>query len=143
MKTQEHPAFEIVLQRPEDPDTLWARLWDLDRHTASIPLTKVRTVGGEKLRFGSRFIARTGIGPLVLNDRMMVREWDPPHRAVVEKIGSRLGGTITVKITPDGQGSRVQWQQTYSVRGLPDAIAGRFRSVVRRGYLHSLQKILG
>ena len=35
------PDFEIDLLVPGHPEDVWARLWDLDRHTAAVPLTTV------------------------------------------------------------------------------------------------------
>lgn len=128
---------------PDAPQRVWARLWDLDRHTATIPLTTVRSVDGRPLRAGSRFVGRTGVGLLGFDDRMFVREWVPPRRAVVEKVGWPLRGRIVVAVEPYGSGSWVRWSQTYSVWGLPGVLIGLAAPLLERGYQTMVARIIG
>lgn len=132
------PAFELSLTVPGDPTEVWDRLWDLDRHTEAVPLT---TVTGGPLAQDVRFMGRTGLGPVHFDDVMVVREWDPPRRCVVEKVGTPLG-TITATLEPDGGGrTHVLWRQSYAVRGLPDRVAALARPVVRTAYRLALRRI--
>lgn len=134
------PAFEIDLLVPRAPEQVWSRLWDLSRHTAAVPLT---TVSGEPLHQGARFTARTRVGPVVLDDVMVVQEWDPPHRAQLRKVGRVLRGQIDVELRPAGGDTRLRWVQTYGAPGVPDALAGAVRPGVRAAYLRTLRRITG
>ncbi|WP_151525844.1 SRPBCC family protein [Serinicoccus kebangsaanensis] len=128
--------FDVLV--PGAPALVWERLWDLDRHTAAIPLT--RTLGGP-LGPDAEFVARTGVGPLRVDDRMRVRGWDPPHRAVVEKVGRPLTGRIEVLLRAAGADTRVRWEQEYAVTGVPDAVAALAAPVVRSAYLRAVRQI--
>lgn len=67
---------------------------------------------------GTRFVGRTGLGPLGFDDPMEVVEWEAPapgrdgHCRVV-KLGTVVRGEATIDVTPgpDG-GSVVHWQET-------------------------------
>lgn len=145
------PTFQVDLLVPGPPERVWARLWDLDRHTAAIPLTTVTpepaTATGTGLRHPSglredaRFTARTGLGPVGFDDDMVVRAWDPPRHAVVEKVGRLLGGRIEVDLAPAGPNTRLRWAQTFAATGVPDALAGLAAGGVRAAYRWALVRI--
>lgn len=139
------PTFSLELAVPGDPAQVWARLWDLDRHTAAVPFT---SAGGGPLGAGTRFVARTAVGSLGFDDDMVVREWDPPHRAVIDKVGRVLTGSIEVTLDPvgeapdEGDGStRLRWRQTYGATRVPDRVAGLARPAVRAAYRSALRRI--
>ena len=132
------PAFAIDLPVPGPPAEVWGRLWDLDRHTAAVPLT---VVSGGPLGPGVRFVGRTRLGPVHVDDVMVVREWDPPRRCVVEKVGSPLGGRIEATLEPAPGGTRLRWRQRYVVAGVPDALVALARPAVRAAYLQALRRI--
>lgn len=135
-------AFRLELSVPGRPDAVWERLWDLDRHTAAIPLTRVWSLDGRPLRPGSGFVGRTGLGALGFDDRMQVAEWTPPRHAVVRKTGPWLRGTITVDLDADGGHTRLRWHQTFGARGVPDVVARMVAPLVARGYRVALHRIL-
>ncbi|HIZ97348.1 MAG TPA: hypothetical protein H9805_02075 [Candidatus Janibacter merdipullorum] len=119
------------------PDEAWARVWDLGRHTAVIPLTRVRLdPPATALGPGVGFTGRTGVAGVGFDDRMRVVEWSPPTgdgsgRAVVDKVGRVVGGRIEVTVTPrDGstaapangavtRGALVAWRQSLRLPWLP------------------------
>lgn len=136
------PSFTLRLHRPEAPEAVWARLWDLDRHSASIPLTAVTSANGDPLRLDARFTGRTALGRLGFDDVMVVRAWDPPRHAVVEKVGRWLTGRVTVDLVSDGDGTVVVWQQSFGARWVPGRLAALAAPLVRRGYAASLRRIL-
>lgn len=87
---------------------------------------------------GSRYVARTRLGPLGFDDVMVVREIEAGRRVVFEKVGRLLGGVVTVEITPvrraagpdraDGErgldgGAQVAWAQNITLPWVP----GRLR----------------
>lgn len=124
------------------PETVWARLWDLDRHTALIPLTTVRSVDGRPLSLGSRFVAETNLGVATLVDRMVVTGWDPPHRAVIEKVGRPLRGRVVVTLHDSAVGgTRVWWEQTIGAVDVPDVVVRALVPLVSRGYQSVLDEL--
>lgn len=141
--------FRIELVAPLAPEIAWARLWDLQRHTEVIPLTRVTADAPATALAGDvEFCGRTGFGPFGFDDRMRVVEWDPPirdspGRALVEKTGRVLGGRIEVAVTSEGSGSRVLWLQQLTLPWLPSPMrplermaallaAPGYRQVIRR-----------
>lgn len=135
------PAFTIELLVPGPPEDVWRRLWDLDRHTGAVPLT---VVSGPSPRQDSTFVARTAVGPLGFDDVMQVREWEPPHRAVVVKVGRVLGGRIEARLEaaagPDPS-TRLLWHQEVVATGVPDRLARLAVPVVAAGYRRALRQI--
>lgn len=129
-------AFDVLVEDP--PEQVWERLWDLRRHTATVPLT---TVAGEPLREGARFTGRTAVGPLGFDDDMVVRTWEPPRLAVVDKVGRVLTGTITVTLTPTARGTSVRWRQSYGAALVPDRLAALARPAVRTAYRSAVRRI--
>ena len=152
------PAFEGDLLVAGPPEQVWARLWDLDRHTSAIPLTTVAAdlaTSGERdaaaapspsgLRQDARFTARTALGPVGFDDDMVVRAWDPPRRAVIDKVGRVLTGRIEVHLRPAGPDTQLRWAQTFGA-GLgtlrvPGAVAGLAARPVRAAYRQALVRI--
>lgn len=138
------PTFTLELLVEGEPEQVWDRLWDLDRHTAAVPLTDVRGAGSEPLHEGARFTARTGLGPVGVDDDMVVRLWEPPRHAVIEKVGRVLGGSLEVTLAPvRDQPARtlLRWRQSYSVTRLPDRLTGLARPAVRTAYRIALRRI--
>lgn len=139
------PSFTVRLRTSLGEGETWARLWDLDAHSRVIWLTEVtrEPPGGSALTgIGDRFVARTRLGPWRLDDRMVVRAWDAPRHAVIDKVGTPLGGRITVDVVPSGSGCLVHWHQTYRAVGVPHAFAWLSWPVVRTGYALTLHRLL-
>ncbi len=132
------PRFSIDLIVPGEPADVWRRLWDLDRHTAAVPLT---TATGGPLGPGVRFRGRTGVGPLGFDDVMVVRGWEEPRHAVVDKVGPVLRGTIEATLEPVRDGTLLRWRQSFGATFLPDRVVALAGPVVRTGYLGALRRI--
>ena len=90
---------------------------------------------------GSTFVARTAVGPVGFDDVMEVRTWDPPHRAVVAKVGRVLGGSIEARLVADPAGTRLLWRQEVAATGVPDVLARLVVPAVRAGYRKALRQI--
>ena len=136
------PAFEVHLLVPGPPEQVWARLWDLDRHTAAVPLTTVSAgASSPVLREGARFTARTALGPVRIDDDMLVRSWEPPRHAVVDKVGRLLSGRIEVHLRAEGADTRLRWTQTFGAAWVHDALAGWAARPVRAAYRRTLVRI--
>lgn len=141
--------FLVTVEAPLAPTQAWDRVWDLDRHTAVIPLTTVTTIPpATELGVGARFRGRTGIGPLGFDDPMRVLVWEPPTtgagRAVVVKTGAVIGGRIEVELVPTaGDRVLITWRQQVEVPWFPSPlswlehlaarlVAPGYRAVLRR-----------
>ncbi|KGN39435.1 hypothetical protein N803_02965 [Knoellia subterranea KCTC 19937] len=74
-----------------------------------MPLTTTRTDGGEPHE-GWSFTVRTTLGPVRLDDSMVVAEWEPPLRWRVHKTGPIHGWAEGV-VSPSGAGSRLTWTE--------------------------------
>lgn len=121
--------FVVVVETPLTPAQAWARVWDLERHTAVIPLTTVTIhPPATALAAGARFCGRTTLGPIGFDDPMQVLVWEPPTtgggRAVVAKTGTVIGGRIEVTFAPDtGGGTRITWRQHVELPWLPSPLS--------------------
>ncbi|MFX4287949.1 hypothetical protein ACOKS4_14935 [Janibacter sp. G349] len=143
--------FCTKVETEKSPEETWRRLWDLDRHTAVIPLTTVTPhPPATRLGAGVGFTGRTALGSLGFDDVMRVVEWSPPSdpasgRAVVDKVGRVVGGRIEVTVASLRHGSRVTWRQTVRLPWLPrplrwiEALAAR---VMAPGYRRAIRTLL-
>lgn len=139
-------SFVVSAETEHTPAETWARLWDLDRHTAVIPLTTVTpNPPATRIGAGAGFTGRTALGPLGFDDVMRVETWAPPESATVVKVGRVVGGRIEVTVAPLRHGSRVVWRQTVQLPWLParlrwvEALAAR---VVAPGYRQAIRTLL-
>ncbi|MDO5500225.1 MAG: hypothetical protein Q4F67_11170 [Propionibacteriaceae bacterium] len=135
-------TFEVVCTPALPAGEAFARVLDLDAHTALIPLTVVRgdvTAG---------FTARTGVGPVRVDDSMVVEEHAPPVATGpgvwrIRKTGRWIGGTIDLTVAPAGDGaSIVCWHQHITVRGLSRVADPIVTAVARRAYRLVLRRLL-
>lgn len=142
-------TFTIRLDPPLPAPEAWRRILDLHGHTAVIPLTTVTgaamTAGA--LVEGSRFVARTGVGPVGFDDVMVVDEITQPSadragRARIRKEGKVVRGSIDLAVTPQASGSRVEWSQQIGVRGVPRVLDPVVALVARLAYGTALERLL-
>ncbi|MEU5218709.1 SRPBCC family protein [Streptomyces sp. NPDC020807] len=130
--------FRVERAAPRAPEETWARLTDWRAHGRQVPLTRTTVLTPGPNGPGTRFTARTGIGPLAFDDPMEVVRWEPPEAGGpgacrLVKSGRLVRGWALVEVVAaPGGGSRVVWTEELSVRGLPRlfdpllARAGRF-----------------
>ncbi|MFF8606689.1 SRPBCC family protein [Streptomyces sp. NPDC015346] len=102
----------------------WRRVTDWPAHGARVPLTRTRVLTEGPTRVGTRFAARTGVGPLAFDDLMEVVRWEPPApgRAGVcrlEKRGRVVLGRAGIEVYGTPEGARVVWTEELGVRGVP------------------------
>lgn len=104
-------------------DELWRALADWRSHGDWIPATRAQVRFGDG-GIGTRFVARTGIGPLGFDDNMTVTEFEPATRkATVEKTGPWLRGSAGFEIVDDESGTLLIWREQVVVPLLPQALA--------------------
>lgn len=146
--------FTVRLDAPIPPAEAWRRVWNLDAHSRLIPLTTLRGdgTGGASLRAGSRFVARTALGPVGLDDVMEVRHFEAPDagsgrgRASVVKTGRVIGGSIDAHVTPGHRrgraGAHLEWTQDITLRGLPAAADPVVAAIAKVAYGSVLRRLL-
>jgi hypothetical protein len=77
-----------------------------------MPLTRAEVAGGDGRSIGTRVVARTGIGPVVAVDPMVVEVWEPPNRCVVRHDGRLVRGRGVFLVEAVGPArSRFTWEE--------------------------------
>ncbi len=105
---------------PLAPAVAWERLVDWAGHGSWVPLTRVDVADDDN------FVAYSGVGPLMLEDRMRVRsrEFDgSAGEVVVDKLGPVLTGQACCRVHRDGDGTVITWHETVTVPYLPRLLA--------------------
>ncbi|MFJ3231941.1 SRPBCC family protein [Streptomyces sp. NPDC086787] len=120
-------TFHLERTAPLPTDEAWRRLTEWPRHSRTVPLTRVVVITEPPTREGTRFVARTGLGPLSFADPMEVTLWRPPRDGEpglcrLVKRGRVVLGWAELEVQPGpGGGTRVLWREELRVRGLPGA----------------------
>ncbi|MDC0767963.1 SRPBCC family protein [Streptomyces sp. HD] len=117
----------------------WRRLTEWPRHAEVVPLTRVHVTTPGPTHEGTRFTARSGLGPLSFDDPMEVTVWQPPGdgtpgRCRLEKRGRVITGWAEIEVRPGPGGrARVVWREELRVRFVPaplDAVVERMARYV-------------
>ncbi len=108
----------------------WRRVTDWERHAAHVPLTTIILRTPPPTHVGTRFVARTGIGPLAFDDPMEVVHWDPPTApdphglCRLEKRGTFVTGWAEIAVHRTGpDSSQVTWREQLALPWLPPPLA--------------------
>jgi hypothetical protein len=128
--------FELRRHTSLDAAEAWHRLTTWERHADGFPLTQVRLLPGARAGVGTRFAARTSLGPVGYDDVMEVVEWRPPRDGGhgfcrIEKRGHLITGWAEITVTPDDEGSIVEWREVAQIPRLgrlgdaPGRLVGR------------------
>ncbi|GAA2740542.1 SRPBCC family protein [Terrabacter aerolatus] len=141
--------FEVHLAPPLSAPEAWRRILDLTAHTAVIPLTTVTgdAMTAADLVDGSRFVARTAVGPIGFDDVMVVDSIVAPTttsagHARIRKEGKVVRGSIDLVVTPTAAGSSVRWTQQIGVRGVPAILDPLVSRVAGAAYGSTLRRLL-
>ena len=126
----------IVL--PVPPEQALQAVVDWPRQDQWMLATRVRGGHGP----GAQVVARTGIGPVGFTDTMVITEWEPPRRCVVQHTGRVVRGAGVFEVVPAGAGSEFRWTERLD---LPLGAAGRWgwrlaRPLAQRGMDLSLRR---
>lgn len=100
-----------------DPQRVWELAMDWSRQREWIPATVVH--GGTGV--GARVEARTGIGPAGFTDTMVITEWTPPRRCVVQHTGRVVRGSGVFEVVPQGEFSEFRWTELIDLP-VPEAV---------------------
>jgi carbon monoxide dehydrogenase subunit G len=111
---------------PAEAGRVWQAATDWSRQREWIWATQVH--GGQGL--GAAVTGRTGIGPVGFTDTMVITEWDPPRRCVVEHTGRLIRGAGIFEVRADGAVSEFCWTEELQLP-LPAGLGGLVARVVR------------
>ncbi|MFH8337610.1 SRPBCC family protein [Streptomyces sp. AM6-12] len=142
------PTFCLTRTVPLPLDEAWRRVTEWPRHSRTVPLTRIRVLTGGPTGVGTRFTARTGVGPLAVDDTMEVTVWRPPANGEgglcrLEKRGRVVLGWARIEVRPGPGGrSRVVWQEELRLRFLPRALDGAVERTGRAVFGRGLNRLL-
>jgi carbon monoxide dehydrogenase subunit G len=101
-----------------EPERVWQVAMDWSRQGEWIPGTRVRGGAGP----GAEVAAWTGIGRIGFTDTMIITEWDPPRRCVVQHTGKVVRGSGVFEVLPRGALSEFRWTELVELP-VPAALA--------------------
>ncbi|GHE01189.1 SRPBCC family protein [Streptomyces alanosinicus] len=142
------PTFSFTRTAPLPLDEAWCRLTEWPRHADMVPLTRIRVLTPGPTRVGTRFVARSGIGPLAFDDTMEVTRWRPPTTdepglCRLEKRGRVVLGWAEIEVGPGPGGrSRVQWREELRVRFVPTALDALVERTARAVFGRAVNRLL-
>ncbi|MGW2703152.1 SRPBCC family protein [Streptomyces sp. NPDC001340] len=142
------PFFSFERTVPLPLDEAWRRLTEWPRHGDVVPLTRITVVTPAPTREGTRFVARSGLGPLSLNDPMEVTVWHPPvddepGLCRLEKRGRIVLGWAEIEVRPGPGGrARVVWREELRVRFLPRFFDGVVQRTSRAVFGRAVNRLL-
>jgi Polyketide cyclase / dehydrase and lipid transport len=132
-------TIDVVVDAP--PEAVWDAVTDWSRQSEWMLGTTVRATDRDGVGVGGGIEAFTGVGRLGFLDTMVITEWDPPRRCVVDHTGRvvRGLGVFEVFALPDGR-SRFVWSEGLD---LPLGALGRLGwPLVRPGFTWGVRRSL-
>ncbi|GGW63839.1 hypothetical protein GCM10010503_46190 [Streptomyces lucensis JCM 4490] len=142
------PTFSFTRTAPLALGEAWRRLTEWPRHAGAVPLTRIEVLTPGPTRQGTRFVARSGVGPLVFDDIMEVTVWRPPADGEpglcrLEKRGRVVLGWAEIEVRPGpGGASRVVWREELRVRFLPRVFDGVLERTARAMFGRAADRLL-
>ena len=134
-----HIAVDVVVDAP--PEAVWAAVTDWARQSEWMLGTTVRSTDQDGVGVGGGIEAFTGVGRVGFLDTMVITEWDPPRRCVVEHTGHVVKGLgiFEVVALPEGR-SRFVWAEELDV---PLGILGKVGwPLVKPGFAWGVRRSL-
>lgn len=140
--------FSLERTAPLPVGEAWRRLTEWPRHADVVPLTRITVVTPAPTRVGTRFVVRSGFGPIALVDPMEVTVWCPPTDTGpglcrLEKRGRFVRGWAEIEVRP-GPGGRawVVWREEVDVRLLPGVFDGVLEGAARAVFGRAVNRLL-
>ncbi len=138
--------FTVEHDFAEPPARIWAAMVDWEGHGEWIPATTVDVDPGDSTAVGATFTGKTGYGPIMLIDDMVITEirWDADAGegyCEVEKLGPILKGRAGFDLTATATGSRIVWFEDVTVPYLPSVIAPIVNRASAFGFSMAMKKL--
>jgi hypothetical protein len=124
---------------PADVDRVWQAVTDWSRQQEWIWATRVH--GGQGV--GAAVTGRTGLGPVGFTDTMVITEWDPPRRCVVEHTGRLIRGAGIFEVRAAGREAEFRWTEQLRLplpAGLGGLAARAIRPLAERALTSALRR---
>lgn len=98
--------IHICTEIHRTPAQVWADVEDIASHVHWMAdAESISFVGDQRAGVGTAFDCATKVGPIRLNDRMTITEWDPEHAMGVQHKGLVTGsGTFVLTAVASGEG---------------------------------------
>ena len=111
-----HLAVSVQVAAPVEQ--VWDATTDWERQGTWMPGTRVRATAAEGRGVGAGIEAWTGIGPFGFLDTMVISEWEPPHRCIVDHTGRLVRGSGAFEVAEaSGGGSTLTWREDLDLPG--------------------------
>ena len=138
--------FTVEHEFTEPPARIWAAMVDWEGHGDWIPATTVDVDPGDPTAVGATFTGKTGYGPIMLIDDMVITEirWNAETGegyCEVEKLGPVLKGRAGFDLSPTASGSRIVWFEDVTVPYLPSVLAPIVNRVSALGFSMAMKKL--
>ncbi|MDY7102086.1 MAG: SRPBCC family protein [Actinomycetota bacterium] len=140
--------IEVATVIEATPDEVWSCVEDLSSHVEWMDDAHAITfVGDQRAGVGTEMLVDTRVGPLRLEDRMEVTEWEPGRAMGVRHVGLVTGsGRFTLAPVPGG-GTEFTWAEDlrfpwWMGGPLGGVVGSRVLELVWRRNLRSLKKLV-
>lgn len=135
-------VFELEVEVPLSPQEAWNRLNDWPSHTKWVPLTRIDVDRNDP----KRFVAWSGIRPLVLEDRMhqLTAEFNGTHgESTVAKLGPILVGEARFAVRPgtNANSAVVSWREDVAVKWLPQFLVPITALMSKKMFANGVKKM--
>lgn len=135
-------VFELEVEVPLSPQEAWNRLNDWPSHSKWVPLTRIDVNRNDP----KRFVAWSGIRPLVLEDRMhqLTAEFNGTHgESTVAKLGPILVGEARFAVRPgtNANSAVVSWREDVAVKWLPQFLVPITALMSKKMFANGVKKM--
>jgi hypothetical protein len=142
VRTNARVVFEVDVEIPLTSQEAWNRLTDWPSHGKWIPLTRIDVDRADP----KKFVAYSGIRPLVLEDRMhqLTEQFDGTSGdSTVAKLGPILVGEarFAVKPGPSPTSCVVSWREDVAVKWLPRFLTAPVAFAAKQAFASSIKKM--
>lgn len=141
-RTNARVVFEVDVEIPLTSQEAWNRLTDWPSHGKWIPLTRIDVDRADP----KKFVAYSGIRPLVLEDRMhqLTEQFDGTSGdSTVAKLGPILVGEarFAVRPGPSPTSCVVSWREDVAVKWLPRFLTAPVAFAAKQAFASSIKRM--
>lgn len=140
--------IEVATVIEATPDEVWSSVADLSTHVDWMEdAHEITFVGERRSGVGTVMLVDTRVGPIRLEDRMEVTEWEPSRAMGVRHVGLVTGtGRFTLAAVPNG-GTEFTWAEElrfpwWMAGPLGAAVGSRVLRLVWKRNLRALKRLV-